>query len=115
MAARTDGATMPHVHDLGRVEAVDRLVQRLDAEVRDIETLALPENRAALADLSGQWIGLFHDRNGLKCIVLDMDSSASPTHGDHVVRPQDVQRCIQPRRRSWPGAVTGYLQQGRDT
>ena len=48
----------------------------------ETETLALPENRAALADLNGQWIDRFHDRNGLKYIVLDMDSSVSPTHGD---------------------------------
>jgi hypothetical protein len=45
-------------------------------------TLALPENREALAELSGHWIDRFHDRNGLKYIVLDMDSSVSPTHGD---------------------------------
>jgi hypothetical protein len=45
-------------------------------------TLALPENRAALSDLNGQWIDRFHERNGLKYIVLDMDSSVSPTHGD---------------------------------
>nr|WP_255683019.1 transposase [Enterobacter cloacae complex sp. ECL68] len=45
-------------------------------------TLALAGNRAALADLNGQWIDRFHDRNGLKYIVLDMDSSVSPTHGD---------------------------------
>src|SRR6056297_3570337 len=45
-------------------------------------TLALPENGAALADLNGQWIDRFHDRHGLNCIVLDMDSSVSPTHGD---------------------------------
>ncbi len=43
---------------------------------------ALSENRQALADLNGQWIDRFHDRNGLKYIVLDMDSSVSPTHGD---------------------------------
>ena len=48
----------------------------------ETETLALPQNRDALADLSGQWIDRFHDRNGLKFIVLDMDSSVSPTHGD---------------------------------
>ena len=48
----------------------------------ETETLAMPENRAALADLSGQWIDRFHDRKGLKYIVLDMDSSVSPTHGD---------------------------------
>lgn len=46
------------------------------------ETLALPENRAALADLNGTWIDRFHDRNGLKYIVLDVDSSVSPTHRD---------------------------------
>ncbi len=48
----------------------------------ETETLALAGNRAALADLNGQWIDRFHDRNGLKYIVLDMDSSVSPTHGD---------------------------------
>jgi hypothetical protein len=48
----------------------------------ETETLALPENRAALADLNGQWIDRFHDRSGLKYITLDMDSSVSPTHGD---------------------------------
>ena len=48
----------------------------------ETETLALPENRMALADLNGQWIDRFLDRNGLKYIVLDMDSSVSPTHGD---------------------------------
>ncbi|HHX81862.1 MAG TPA: IS1380 family transposase [Pseudomonadaceae bacterium] len=45
-------------------------------------TLATPENRVALADLSGQWIDRLHDRKGLKYIVLDMDSSVSPTHGE---------------------------------
>jgi hypothetical protein len=44
----------------------------------ETETLALIENRAALADLNGQWNDLFHNRNGLKFIVLDMDSSVSP-------------------------------------
>jgi hypothetical protein len=48
----------------------------------ETETLALAENRAALADLNGQWIYRFHDRNGMKYIVLDLDSSVSPTHGD---------------------------------
>jgi hypothetical protein len=48
----------------------------------ETKTLALPENQAALADLSGKWIDRFHDRNGLKYIVLDIESSVSPTHGD---------------------------------
>ena len=48
----------------------------------ETETLALPKNREALADLIDRWIDRFHDRTGLKFIVLDMDSSVSPTHGD---------------------------------
>ena len=48
----------------------------------ETETLALPENREALADLNGQWIDRLHDRKGLKYITLDMDSSVSPTHGE---------------------------------
>lgn len=48
----------------------------------ETEGLATAENRAALADLSGQWIDRFLDRTGLKYIVLDMDSSVSPTHGE---------------------------------
>ena len=47
----------------------------------ETETLASLAKRAALADLSGQWIDRFHDRKGLKYIVLDMHSSVSPTHG----------------------------------
>ncbi len=45
----------------------------------ETETLALAENQAALADLNGQWIDRFHDRNGLKFIVLDMDGSVIRT------------------------------------
>ncbi len=46
------------------------------------ETLALPENREALADPNGQWIDRFYGRKGLKYIVLDMDSSVGPIHGE---------------------------------
>lgn len=48
----------------------------------ETETLALRESREALADLNGQWIDRFHYRNGLKYILLDMDSSVSTTHSD---------------------------------
>ena len=47
----------------------------------ETEVLAVNDNRAALSDLSGQWIDAVHDRKGLKYITLDMDSSVSPTHG----------------------------------
>ena len=44
--------------------------------------LANDENLAALADLSGVWIDRVHARKLPRMIVLDMDSSVSPTHGD---------------------------------
>jgi hypothetical protein len=44
--------------------------------------LSRPENLAALADLHGQWIGKVHQQRPPKVIVLDMDSSESPTYGD---------------------------------
>jgi hypothetical protein len=44
--------------------------------------LSQPENLAALADLPGQWIDKVHQRRPPKRIVLDMDSSESPTYGD---------------------------------
>ena len=43
--------------------------------------LSQPENLAALAELSGQWIDKVHQRRPPKTIVLDMDSSESPTYG----------------------------------
>ena len=49
---------------------------RFETEVMTLET-----NLAALADLSGQWIGRVHARRPVKTIVLDIDSSVSPTHG----------------------------------
>ena len=48
----------------------------------ETECLAADENLAALVDLSGQWIDLVHAQRPPKAIVLDMDSSVSPTHGD---------------------------------
>src|SRR5712664_2418759 len=40
------------------------------------------ENLSALADLPGQWIDKVHQRRPPKVIVLDMDSSESPTYGE---------------------------------
>jgi len=48
----------------------------------ETELLASDENFAALTDLSGVWIDRVHDRRPPKMIILDMDSSVSPTHGD---------------------------------
>ena len=44
--------------------------------------LSRPENLAALADLPGQWIDKAQQRRPPKRIVLDMDSSESPTYGE---------------------------------
>jgi len=48
----------------------------------ETEWLASDENLVALADLSGRWIDRVHSRRPLNGIVLDMDSSVSPTYGD---------------------------------
>jgi DDE family transposase len=44
--------------------------------------LSRPENLAALADLPGQWIDKVQQRRPPRIIVLDMDSSESPTYGE---------------------------------
>jgi hypothetical protein len=44
--------------------------------------LCRPENLAALADLPGQWIDKVQQRRPPTMIVLDMDSSESPTYGE---------------------------------
>jgi Transposase DDE domain group 1 len=44
--------------------------------------LAAEKNLSALSDLSGRWIDCVHARRPPKGVVLDMDSSVSPTHGE---------------------------------
>jgi Transposase DDE domain group 1 len=44
--------------------------------------LTAERNLCALSDLSGRWIDLVHGRRPPGGIVLDMDSSVSPTHGE---------------------------------
>jgi hypothetical protein len=65
----------------------DRAITRSTASASQMgrfETMWLSraENLAALADLPGQWIDKVHHRRPPKTIVLDMDSSESPTYGD---------------------------------
>jgi hypothetical protein len=47
----------------------------------ETEWLTRPETLAALADLPGRWIDAVHSRRPPRIVVLDMDSSESPTHG----------------------------------
>ena len=46
------------------------------------DTLTAERNLSALADLSGQWIDKVHGRRPPRGVVLDMDSSVSPTYGE---------------------------------
>jgi Transposase DDE domain group 1 len=63
-------------------EGLDRLAAS-GSEMGRFETgwLATEANLAALTDLSGAWIDRVHGRRPPDGIVLDMDSSESPTHG----------------------------------
>jgi hypothetical protein len=65
----------------------DRAVREAAASASQIgrfetEWLTRPENLAALADLPGRWIDTVHARRPPRVVVLDMDSSESPTHGE---------------------------------
>jgi hypothetical protein len=44
--------------------------------------LTVEKNLTALSDLSGQWIDKVQARRSTGSILLDMDSSVSPTHGE---------------------------------
>ena len=44
--------------------------------------LTAEKNLSALADLSGQWIDKVHGRRPPRGVVLDINSSVSPTHGE---------------------------------
>ena len=48
----------------------------------ETELLARDVNVEALTNMSGAWINRVHDRRPPKMIILDMDSSVSPTHGE---------------------------------
>jgi len=48
----------------------------------ETQWLAAGNNLSALNKLSGQWIDRVHARRPPRGIVLDMDSSVSPTHGE---------------------------------
>ena len=64
-----------------------RAQKRLAASTSEVsrfetEILASDENLAALTGLSGKWVDRVNTRRGMKELVLDLDSSESPTHGN---------------------------------
>src|SRR4051812_336224 len=63
-------------------EGMDRLAPSPSEMGRfETEWLASEANLAALTDLSGTWIDRVHERRPPADVILDMDSSESPTHG----------------------------------
>jgi hypothetical protein len=63
--------------DLDRAAASSSQMGRFETE-----WLARVANLAALTDLSGAWIDRVHERKPPRTIILDMDSSESPTHSE---------------------------------
>src|SRR5262245_8407541 len=62
----------------------------------ETQWLGADKNLSALADLSGQWIDRVHGRRPPRGIVLDMDSSVSPTHGEQemaIMNAPAITRC----------------------
>ena len=64
-------------------EGLDR-VAASSSQMGRFETdwLARDVNLEALTDLSGTWIDRVHERKLPRTVILDMDSSESPTHGE---------------------------------
>jgi hypothetical protein len=48
----------------------------------ETEVMTQPDNLGSLVSLSGMWIDRIAERRPMKALILDMDSSVSPTHGD---------------------------------
>ena len=64
-------------------KAVDRQAASTSQMGRfETELLATDANIEVLAGMNGAWIDKVHDRRPPKMIILDMDSSVSPTHGE---------------------------------
>jgi hypothetical protein len=66
----------------------------------ETEWLATDANLETLTDLSGVWIDRVHECKPPDCIILDMDSSESPTHGEQEVRPGTVTSDVRAITRS---------------
>ncbi len=60
-----------------RTAASRSLMGRFETDI-----LAQPKNMELLMNLSGQWVDRVHQRKSFKQIILDMDSSVSPTYGN---------------------------------
>ena len=80
--ADQSGTRSRHALDCWR-KAIERQAASTSQMGRfETELLATDENVEALVDMNGVWIDKVHDRHPPKMIILDMDSSVSPTHGE---------------------------------
>jgi DDE family transposase len=82
--------------DFDRVEASANQMGRFEAQ-----WLLSEDNVAALIELSGAWIPRVHEHKPPKMIVLDMDSSESPSYG------ASATQYAQPARRVLVTAMHG--------
>jgi hypothetical protein len=60
-----------------RIAASTSLMGRFETEI-----LTQPQNLELLMNLPGIWVNKVQERKPLKTIILDMDSSVSPTYGN---------------------------------
>jgi len=76
-------AVDPAMRHVAGGRAIERLAASTSVMSRfETEILAQPENLALLMNLPGMWVDTIHKRTPPKQIILDMDSSVSPTYGN---------------------------------
>ena len=71
----------------------------------ETETLRRKANLTALTDLSGRWIDAVHTRRPANMIILEIDSSASPTHGNLEGTTYNGQSALPANRHTAPAAT----------
>ncbi|MFB0525695.1 MAG: IS1380 family transposase [Phycisphaerae bacterium] len=76
-------AVDPAMRHVAGGRAVERSAASTSVMSRfETEILIQPENLAFLMNLPGMWVDKLHKDSPLKQIILDMDSSVSPTYGN---------------------------------
>ncbi|MHC4750227.1 MAG: IS1380 family transposase [Planctomycetota bacterium] len=76
-------AVDPAMRHVAGGRAVERSVASTSVMSRfETEILAQPENLVFLMNLPGMWVDTVHKRTQPEQIILDMDSSVSPTYGN---------------------------------
>jgi len=76
-------AVDPAMRHVAGGRAVERSAASTSVMSRfETEILTQPKNLELLMNLVGKWVDRVHQRKSLKKIILDMDSSVSPTYGN---------------------------------